>query len=243
MKKISCMIISIILIFSFVSCEKSGNTDFESETSASETVFTSAEDRSVISNDGTKYNFVGTEEGAVRVLGKTEFVGHIEGEKTSFSHLGGEIKTGMYSVNGDRDVLIRYVPDNEWYAVYVRDGLLNTEVSLEKCVRFVYVDGLLMSADPEILNTKKGITDTDGFLDEIRSSQSARDAGLFEAHTKADGLYDNITVCGYICGVLQDGLNVVIPLEVLSFNGEAYSICIDDEYHVLSEEWLDRARS
>ena len=50
----------------------------------------------------------------------------------------------------------------------------------------------------------------------------------------------NCYVYGYVCGVLQEDVNFVIPLEVMSFDDKAYSIRIDNVEYVLPQEWIDK---
>ena len=50
----------------------------------------------------------------------------------------------------------------------------------------------------------------------------------------------NYYVYGYVCGILQENVNLVIPLEVMSFDDKAYSIRINDIEYVLIQEWADK---
>jgi len=54
------------------------------------------------------------------------------------------------------------------------------------------------------------------------------------------GILNNCYIYGYVCGVVQEDINVVIPLEVRSFDDKAYSIILDDAEYVLSKKWLDK---
>ena len=101
-RKISAFLICLAIVFSFVACNNSVK-------------FAEAENKTIVANDGTEYTFVGNE-GVVWCFGEKEFIGHVAGEKNFFAHLTMIIKTGMYSVNGSQDVLVRYSPDNEFYS-------------------------------------------------------------------------------------------------------------------------------
>lgn len=204
-------------------------------------VFTEAENRTIIAGDGTEYTFVGFE-GRVSCFGKWDFIGHVTGEEKSFVHLTSEIKTGMYAVNGKQDVLVRYFPHNEFFAIYVKSDLLRTEIALENCIRFEFVKGSLFNKDETAL-PQKGITECKQFLLEIKSGQTAAEAGLYELIRQPDGMLKNCYVYGYVCGVIQDDINVVIPLEVVSFGDKAYSIKIDDIEYVLPNEWMDKLKT
>ncbi|MBQ8742695.1 MAG: hypothetical protein IJZ03_04945 [Clostridia bacterium] len=224
--KISLIIfICLTILFSLPAC--SDNVEF-----------TETENKTIVSADGTEYTFVGNE-GRVWCFGEQEFIGHVKGEKKTFVHLTNKIKTGMYSVGGKQDVLIRYFPDNEFAAIYVKSGLLKTEVALDNCIRFDFVKGLLFNNDKTIIS-KTGITECEDFLNEIKSGQKAKDAGLYDLVKQPDGKLKNCYVYGYVCGVIQEDVNIVILLEVMSFNDKAYSINIDNTEYVLPQEWLDR---
>ena len=225
MRKISIIFICLVIVFSFVAC-------------TNHVEFTETENNTIVTTDGTEYTFVGNE-GRVWCFGESEFIGHVKGEKKTFVHLTNMIKTGMYSVNGSQDVLVRYFPDNEFAAIYVKSELLKTEVTLDNCIRFVFVKGLLFNNDEAIIS-KTGITECEDFLNEIKSGQKAKDAGLYDLVKQPDGRLKNCYVYGYACGVIQDDVNIVIPLQVMSFDDKAYSITIDDIEYVLTQEWVDK---
>ena len=248
MKKLLAMFICIAIVFSFGACKSNddainktiadtGVTETENKTTV-ESEFTELENKTIVTNDGTEYTFVGFE-GRVQCFGGIEFLEPIAEEKETFNHLGLDIKTGLYSVNGCQDVLVRYLPDNEFYSIYVKSDLLKKEVSLDNCIRFMFVKGFMLN-DEEILNTTKGITECKQFLDDIKSGQSAEDAGLYDLVRQPDGMFRNCYGYGYVCGVLQDDLNLVIPLFVTSFDDKAYAITIDDVEYVLPKEWLEK---
>ncbi len=225
MKRLSAMFVCIAILLSLTAC-----TDNE--------IFVEGENNTVISKDGTEYILVDGTFGAY-CLGDREFIGHVKGEKKSFFYQFYKITTGMYSVDSSRDVLVRYLPHNEFEAIYVRAELLNKEVSIDNCIRFEYVKSLYFG-DNSISSTNKSINDCETFLNDIRNSQRAIDAGLYDLVKQPDGLLKNCYTYGYICGVLQDDLNLVIPLEVRSFDDKAYSIYLDGVEYVLPEEWLDK---
>ena len=154
MKKLSIVFMCLAIIFSLVAC--SNNVEF-----------TEIENKTIVATDGTEYTFVGNE-GRVWCFGEWEFIGHVKGEKKTFVHLTDKIKTGMYSVNDSQDVLVRYFPDNEFSAVYVKSELLKTEVSPDNCIRFEFVKGSLFN-DKITTISNKGITECEQFLNEIKT--------------------------------------------------------------------------
>ena len=100
MKKLLAMFICIAIVFSFGACKS--NDDAINETIA-DTGVTETENKTIVTNDGTEYTFVGFE-GRVQCFGGIEFLEPIAEEKETFNHLGLDIKTGLYSVNGGQDV-------------------------------------------------------------------------------------------------------------------------------------------
>ena len=88
--------------------------------------------------------------------------------------------------------------------------------------------------------SKNRITECEDFLNEIKSGQKAKDAGLYDLVKQPNGMLENCYVYGYVCGVIQEDVNIVIPLEVTSFDDKAYSITIDDIEYVLTQEWLNK---
>lgn len=225
MKKISAALTCFAIMLSFVSC---GN----------DIGFRETQNKTIVSNDGTEYTFVGNE-GSVCCLGEQEFVGHVAGEKKSFVLLDDVVKTGMYSVNGGQDVLVRLFPDNEFTAIYVKSDLLKKEVAFGNCTRFAFIEFSAWDNAEAILSVE-GIAECEQFLLDIKSGQKAEEAGLYDLVRQPDGMLKNCYVYGYVCGIVQDNLNIVIPLKVTSFDDKAYSIVIDDVEYVLAEEWVNR---
>lgn len=244
MKKFLTVLICIAIVFSFVACNSNNNATNESGNSQennSDAIFTQTVNNTIVANDGTEYTFVGIEY-QVHCFGEWDFIGHVKGEKKTFGHLTEEIKTGMYSVNGNQDILGRFFPDNEFPAVYVKKGLLKTEVSLDNCIRFEFIKISLFD-DAKTTISKKGITECKQFLSEIKSGQKAEEAGLYNLVKQPDGRLKNCYVYGYVCGIVQEDVNIVIPLEVMSFDDKAYSITIDNTQYVLPKEWIDKLTS
>jgi len=116
---------------------------------------------------------------------------------------------------------------------------LQTEIALDNCIRFQFVKGALFNNEKTTISSK-GITECKQFLNEIKNGQRAKDAGLYDLVKQPDGMLKNCYVYGYVCGVVQEDINIVIPLEVMSFDDKAYSIRIDDIEYVLPQEWIDK---
>ena len=224
MRKVLIFFICLAVFLFLVSCGESAE-------------FTETENKTIVAADGTEYDYIGNEY-EVWCFGEWEFIGHVKGEKESFTHKTAKIKTGMYSVNGNKDVLVRYFLDNEFAAIYVKSELLKNEVALDNCIRFEFVKASLFNDDKTVI-PNAGITECERFLDEITNGEYAKDAGLYDLVRQSDGMLKNCYVYGYICGILQDDLNLVIPLEVISFDDKAYSITIYDKEYVLPQKWID----
>lgn len=224
MRKVLIFFICLAIFLFLASCGESGE-------------FTETENKTIVAADGTKYDYVGNEYD-VWCFGEWEFIGYVKGEKEKFVHKTAKIKTGMYSVNGNKDILVRYFPDNEFVAIYVKSELLKKEVALDNCIRFEFVKASLFNDDKTVISNA-GITECGRFLDEITNGEYAKDAGLYDLVRQSDGMLKNCYVYGYICGILQDDLNLVIPLEVISFDDKAYSITIYDKEYVLPQKWVD----
>lgn len=224
MRKKSIIFICLVVIFLFVAC-------------ANNIEFTETNDKAILSKDGTEYTFVGNE-GKVWCFGELELIGRVKAEPKNIFHIAGTMEAGMYSVNGSQDVLVRYFPYNEFAAIYVKSELLKTEISLDNCIRFEFVKYSLYDKLATIPNN--GITECEQFLNEIKNGEKAEDAGLYDFVKQPDGMLKNCYVYGYICGIVQENVNIVIPLQVMSFDDKAYSIRIDDTEYVLPQEWADK---
>ena len=224
-RKISAILICLAIVFSFVACNNSVK-------------FIETENKAIVANDGTEYTFV-CNEGKVWCFGKREFIGRVAGEKPLFIDFLKIYKTGIYSVNGSQDVLVRYLPNNEFSSIYVKSGLLKAEISLENCIRFEFAKDLL-SENTEFSRNIEAITDCEQFLTDIRNGQTAKDAGLYELIKQPDGMLKNCYVYGYLCGVVQEDINLYIPMQISSFDDKAYSITIDAVEYVLPEEWVNK---
>ncbi|MBR5272802.1 MAG: hypothetical protein IKU25_05340 [Clostridia bacterium] len=239
MKKVIAILTCLVIVFSFYACDNNveDNNVEDNNVEDNNVKFTQSENGIVVANDGTVYTCVGVE-GQVGCLGKWDFVGHVEGEEKTLNHLGGDTKTGMYSVNGKQDVMVRYFPRNEFAFIYAKKDLLKTEVSLDNCIRFEFVKWPWFNSDETTLSNE-GITECAQFLNEIKSGQRAKEAGLYDLVRQPNGMYKNCYLYGYVCGVIQDDVNIIIPLRVTSFDDKAYSITIDDTEYVLPQEWVD----
>lgn len=208
--------------------------------------FERTDDGRIIAQDGTEYVFLGLGFN-VTALGENELIGKIKGEDEFLEHLGGHTPTGMYSCENipDKRILMRIMPENEWYAYYRRADLPELDLSLDNCVRLELVEEPIYEESIEHMTCGDGITAPDeikAFLAEIRSGESAKEAGLYESVSDANGNFHNCYSLGRGFGYFKNEPNLAIPFWVTSFNDKAYSIHwgLGDKEYVLPEKWLEK---
>ena len=230
MKKVLCLVFLLVILL--CGCSQ-------------DNVFTKKENGNIISDSGVEYAHLANE-GVLYYLGDLEFVGSIEGEEKTSRHLGLSYQTGMFAIkDADNDnILIRHAPDNEWFSVYRKTSLPSFVFSVDNCIRLEFVSG--------IGNTESDVTHTtcgDGiveaseiaeFLSDVRSQKDPCEAGLYDLIMKPDGMFENCYVYGVVYGFFAEEPNLVVRLDVTSYNDLAYSISIDDKEYVLPVEWLQK---
>ena len=181
-------------------------------------------------------------EGVLTYFGELEFKGSVEGEDKTSSHLGLAYQTGMFSIkDGNGNLLVRYLPDNEWYAIYRKVGLPEFDYSVENCDRLEIV---FKTEDVENhSNCKKGMVNTEEiayFLADVRSQKSPTEAGLYDLVTKPNGILENCYLYAVVYGFFEEEPDVAVPMEVTSYNDKAYSISIEGKEYVLPETWIQK---
>ena len=207
--------------------------------------FTVSDTGTLISPDGTEYEFLANE-GFLYYLGELEFVAYVEGEATENHHLGGSIQTGMFSIRDDPTdhLLIRVLPDSEWYAIYRKASLPDFDFSIDNCSRLEFIPSDEMwGLGEKHGGCGAGITDPEeiaAFLSDLRAQKSARDAGLDRLVTQPNGTLLNCYFIGTVCGFFEEEPNLFVPMEVISYNDLGYSMELDRRDRVLPEEWLPR---
>lgn len=87
-----------------------------------------------------------------------------------------------------------------------------------------------------------GEADVSEFLTTICSQKTANEAGLYDMTKGPDGQLENCYVCGAVYGFFEEEPNVVLQMQVMSFNDLAYSIYIGAEEYVLPEEWIEKLK-
>ena len=235
MKRIICLLAALMLVL----CGCSQNNWGE------EAVFSKNENGNLVSDSGTEYTYL-TNEMYVYCLGEREFVGGVQGEEKTSQHMGLSYQTGMFAVKDaeNDNILVRYLPNNEWCAIYRKASLPTFDLSVDNCVRLELVLG---SGNPEedgIHTTcSEGISDKSeilAFLSDVRMQESPSEAGLYDMITKPDGMLENCYLYAVIYGFFEEEPNLAIPMEIFSYNDLAYSVSIEGEEYVLPSEWLQK---
>ncbi len=179
-------------------------------------------------------------------MGDLAFVGSVQGEEKTSQHLGLSYQTGMFAIkDADTDnILIRYTPDNEWFAIYRKASLPNFDFSVDNCIRLEFVSGIGYIEEDAVHTTcGDGITDRSEistFLSEIRMQKDPREAGLYDLIQKPDGMWENCYAYGVIYGFFAEEPNLAVRMNITSYNDLAYSISIEDKEYVLPAEWLQK---
>lgn len=211
---------------------------------AHDACFTERGSHTLISPDGTEYEFLANE-GILCYLGELAFVANVEGEpKTDRYYL---LQTGVFSIEGapTDDLLIRKYPDSEWHAIYRKASLPTFEFSIENCSRleFIPYTDMKLSVNDKHVGCGAGITDPAEiaeFLSAVRAQKSAKEADLYRFVGKPGGPYTNCYVIGAVLGFFEEEPYLALPMTVTSYNDMAYSVNLDGVDHVLPEEWFLR---
>lgn len=234
MKKTLCL--SLIFVFLLTGC----NTYY--------TGFTALENGDIVSPDGVKYSLLASELNGTYYLGEREFICGVKGEEIVPLGVEEELRhiyqSGIFSIKGsDSDnILIRKLPNNEWYSIYRKSSLPEFDFGVDNCNRLELVSGTgNTEEDAPHTTCGDGITDPAiiaEFLSDIRSQQTADEAGLDELIKLPDGRLENCYGYAVIYGFFEEESNVVRKLLIMSYNDLAYSVYLDGEEYVLPEEWL-----
>ena len=230
MKKLGCLLIALLI--AFCGCLR-----------LEKTMFTKLENGNLVSASGTEYTCLATE-GDLYYLGELHFLGGVKGEAIISSHMSVPYHTGLYTVNGKDDILIRYAPHNEWFFVYRKSDLPAFDFSADSCIRMEFLPtGKDDASDALHIACNGGISDPSviaEFLAEIRSQPSPDDAGLYDLVRKPDGMLENCFLYGAIYGFFADEPSVAIHMDVTSYNDLAYSVLLEGVEYVLPSIWLER---
>ena len=177
------------------------------------------------------------------------FVGGIEGQPDTYTEYGKEYEAGFFAVEGSKtnSILIRTRPDSEWSEIYRKASLPPFDYSVDRCIRLELLPWMDMSE--EHLLCGDGITDRAeiaAFLADVRAQKSPKEAGLYDLVRNEQGILENCYVCGYIYGSFAEEPNLVLMMDVTSYNDLAYSVSLGTQTngwpaeYVLPEEWIPR---
>lgn len=247
MKKLLC-IWAVILVFLCACSHNDLSEQSGDEYLPDEIIFNQNENGNLVNTAGEEYAHLANE-GFLCYFGELKYEGSVDGEEKASQHLDYSYQTGMFSIsdNESNSILIRYVPNDEWYGIYRKTSLPALDTSLENCCRLELVVGNgYTEEDVAHMTCGEGITtasEIQEFLKDVRSQQNPHDAGLYDMITKPDGMFENCYLYGVIYGFFEDEPYLAIPMSVTSFNDQAYSVQIDEKEYVLPEEWLHRLQN
>ena len=114
------------------------------------------------------------------------------------------------------------------------------DYSLENCVRLEFINE---TYDASVSHTTcgDGITDKSeilSFIEEVRAQKSPQEAGLYDLVSQPNGIFENCYVCGAIYAFFEEEPNLVVIMQITSYNDLAYSIFLVDHSYVLPTEWF-----
>ena len=233
MKKLICMIAALLVLLCGCSQDK-GKAD--------NNTFTVLENGNILSPEGVEYSFLANE-GILYYIGDLEFLGSIHGEPEYSKHIG-YYQTGMFAIqNAANDhILIRRSPNSEWFAIYRKASLPEFDYSVDNCQRLSFVPGFVFP-DKDFRDLIKGsITDPTqiaSFLSTVRAQPDPRDAGLYELIKKPDGFLENCYLYGIVYAFFEEEPDLVVKMDIFSFNDLAYSIEIEGNEYVLPQHLLE----
>lgn len=236
MKKSLCTVLSITILFALSACTTKND------------VFTQTEDGKLISVSGVEYEHLANE-GFLYYSGDLVFQGSVKEEEETSQHLGVSYQTGLFSIKNDetKNILIRHSPNSEWFRIYRKASLPPFDFSVDNCIRLELVlrTGNIES-DGNHTTCGDGITsklEIAQFLSDVRSQMDPREAGLYDLITKPDGILENCYLCGVIYGFFEDEPNLVIRMNITSYNDLAYSVSIEGNEYVLPTTWIERLQN
>lgn len=235
-RKIFCTVFFISILFSLSACTGTKND------------FTQIEDGNLIGASGTEYEHLANE-GDLYYLGGLIFQGNVSGEVKTSQHLGVSYQSGLFSIkNAETDnILVRYTPDNEWYSIYRKASLPPFDFNIDNCIRLELVSGIGNIENDAIHTTcDDGISNKSEiaeFISDVLSQPDPHEAELYDLIKTPDGNLENCYVYAVVYGFFKEEPNLVIRLEITSYNDLAYSISIEGKEYVLPEKWITKLQN
>ncbi len=233
MRSVVSLLIASALVFSLCSCSKE---EYE---------FVKLENKNIMNKDGEVYEFLASEESSnLHYIGSLEFIGSIKGEEKTSQHLEHTYQTGLFSIKESEsdNLLIRRLPNNEWYSIYRKESLPKLEFTVNNCDRLEFVRGLGFGDEYGIHTTcGEGITDPKeikAFLSDVRAQEDADSAGLDVLVKKPNGQYENCISYAVIFGYFDEEPYLVTQMVITSYNDLAFTITLDGTEYVFPEKWF-----
>lgn len=186
-------------------------------------------------------------------FGELEFFGSVKGEPKSSIHLTSTYEVGMFSLKGDneKDLLIRYKPNNEWYSIYRKTSLPPIDLSFDNCYRLEFISNpdyldSYIDEPTKHVNCKKGVfesTEIMNFFTNVKAQNDPHEEGLYELVTRPSGGYENCYLYGHIYVFFKEEPRITRPMTIMSFNDLGYYITIEGKDYVLPAKWLKKIES
>ena len=245
MRKISFLIISMLLLGCILTiCIAKQKNDY---------MFTYNDAGNLVSKDGIEYTQLDNEQ-FLMYFGELEFFGSVKGEPKSSSHLFSTYEVGMFSLKGDteKDLLIRYRPNNEWYSIYRKTSLPSIDLSFDNCYRLEFISNpdfldSYVDGSAKHVTCDQGIFESSEILDfftNVKAQNNPRDEGLYELVTRPNKIgYENLHSYGHIYAYFKEEPRIARSMTIMSFNDLGYYITIEGEDYVLPAKWLKKVES
>lgn len=151
-------------------------------------------------------------------------------------------RCGLYEVpnDADRNVVRRVRPDNEWFAIYVKEDYDVVEPVLENISRLVYTeeDPCFDTELNSIAYGTDGLTGEDAqlFLNDVQKADSPETAGYYDYVLKDDGSFENCYGCGYLLGFFGEERAYFAQFSVTSYDDKGFSLQLGEHEYALTED-------
>jgi hypothetical protein len=200
----------------------------------------------IISPDGTIYTFLANE-GKYAVFGEKTFISHIRWQPRKLRHLGGNINTGVYSINHDPNltVLYRIKFYSEWSELYIKRELSSNKYEMENISSIKFVGsgstfpGYYRANPKYLVDTGLNNNETIIFFEYLNNNEIF-DYEIRNNHRNPFNIMDrNNGFIGFLYGFFDDIPNIAIDGTIWLNNADGlYYLVMDRRMFLLNNEWL-----